>query len=267
MRINKKGDLPKWFDINNYLGLSSLTDAELFEQLYYRYQLVTAIDFIDWDCSKKRIANGVVMPEIDNDIESLSQQVDRDMLEFTKETLPSQGGVSPMNVGDINRFKLEIDEFNENIKSDNLFLRVLKRGKSINLLDVNDYENEHIYNKIDLTWPDEMIISDLALLLPQWREILGVTVNNEPLNATWEVVRRKVIDYSILPMMDLKLWEAKEGNKITNGVLAVTLFPEGDYDSVQIAQTIKPFLEKLFSYFSMEKLTRDFSQRGYELKI
>ncbi|WP_260833688.1 DUF6387 family protein [Yersinia wautersii] len=112
---------------------------------------------------------------------------------------------------------------------------------------------------MDLELDDKLIIDSLSRLIPEWRKEMGVLVSEEPVNSSWAVSRAKILDYKIIPLFDLLAWSEKTNNSITNGVLAVTLFPDGEYDSINIAQTIKPFLDKIFNFSSTEKFKREIS--------
>lgn len=261
MRINKKSDLPKWFDIKNYNSLNSLSDIQLFEQIKHRYILLSCVEYHSLEDIESSLSDGVV--EVTSVKMDYFQQAYEDMFNITGNVLSHRGGVDALTIYDVSGFITEVEKFNNKINMDDHIIIMMKQMKSINLI-IND-ERHRIFANIDLSWPDEMLLKDIELLLPIWRSELGISVENEPINTSWDVLRRKVIDYALIPMVDLVIWEKKTGNKITNGVLAVTLFPEGDYDSTQIAQTVKRYLENLFNYFSIEKLKRDFSNRGYPI--
>ena len=70
------------------------------------------------------------------------------------------------------------------------------------------------------------------------------------------MIKKKVLDYKVIPMLDLLDWAAMANVSITNRVMALALFPDGDYDSTNLAQTIKPFIENLLADFSIEKMKR-----------
>ncbi|MGP9437433.1 DUF6387 family protein, partial [Ewingella sp. AOP8-B2-18] len=80
------------------------------------------------------------------------------------------------------------------------------------------------------------------------------------LNNAWSVIRRKIVEYRVLPYMDLISWAIENEAVITHGVLAVSLFPDGEKDGFAIAQTIKPFVEKLVADGSLEKIRREISK-------
>ena len=86
------------------------------------------------------------------------------------------------------------------------------------------------------------------------RDSVGIPINN-----SWDVVRKKIIEYRVLPYIDLMIWANINNFSIPHGVMAVALFPHGDRDNFMIIQTIKPFIDKLMTYESLEKLRREIS--------
>ncbi|MFH7566343.1 DUF6387 family protein [Oceanimonas smirnovii] len=97
---------------------------------------------------------------------------------------------------------------------------------------------------------DAEILADLATLLPQWRKALGV---NEPErskpNAGLSLLL-KAVEYRVIPLLDLMLWQRMEGVSITRALLAAVLFPaeleDKPRDHNHMAQTIMPFVSSLF---------------------
>ncbi|SUC21440.1 Uncharacterised protein [Proteus mirabilis] len=61
----------------------------------------------------------------------------------------------------------------------------------------------------------------------------------------------------MFPLIDLKLWARANNCTITNKVLAVTLFPLGEYGEMNLIQTIIPFVDKILDVFSIEKFIRE----------
>ncbi|MCL6363762.1 hypothetical protein EXT60_05860 [Pectobacterium carotovorum subsp. carotovorum] len=122
---------------------------------------------------------------------------------------------------------------------------------------------EDMYLGINLDWPDELIIKDLAHLLPLWRESLSRLDDAQVFTSqSWDVIKRKIFDYNVFPMIDLLTWSGWSGSRITKGVLSVTLFPDGRYDYTNITQTIKPFIENLMKDFSIEKYRREIMHKN-----
>ena len=75
------------------------------------------------------------------------------------------------------------------------------------------------------------------------------------------MAKKRLLDYSLFPLIDLMIWEKISGNKITHSVKAVSIYTDGQYGETQITQTIKPNLDKIFNYFSIEKLRRELVDR------
>ncbi|MEM7998956.1 DUF6387 family protein, partial [Morganella morganii] len=95
-------------------------------------------------------------------------------------------------------------------------------------------DDEVINIKIDLGYSDDIILNDLRKLIPIWRDELNVRTKNKQTVPSWEVTRKKIIEYSVFPLIDLKLWAKANNCTITNRVLAVTLFPLGEYGEMNL---------------------------------
>ncbi|OKP00539.1 DUF6387 family protein [Xenorhabdus eapokensis] len=101
-------------------------------------------------------------------------------------------------------------------------------------------------------------LEDIRKLLPEWRKELNFSSRepNVQTSSSWDVVKRKILEYKIVPIVDLMCWNKIIGKRITNKKIAQLVFLHGEYDSTNIAQTIKPFIENLMSDFSIEKYQR-----------
>ena len=117
-----------------------------------------------------------------------------------------------------------------------------------------------LYISVDLNVPDDILIDDFKKLLPIWREEMEMEPIDAPLNNYWQVVTRKIIEYKVLPYIDLMHWSKVKNVSIPSSVLTVALWPYGERGDFGIYQTIKPFIEKIMSYDSLEKLKREISQ-------
>lgn len=261
-RINKKSEIPAWFSINNYFVINELTDSELIDQLIVRRDSIKSHDKDDDDenffCEH---------PELKDEIFSWNEKrlscIVRplDSATFYEEKMSRKrysdlqmtgmGGVDPLRLIDVISMAKKADVYisKNDIKRS---LRGQKRSVSKTICS----KNEMIIN-IDLSWPDEILIRDIITLLPIWRKELNHNKKHEDkISNGWDVIKKKLLDYKIIPLLDLIEWSRMTNTSITNRVLALALFPDGEYDSTNIAQTIKPFIENLFAEFSLEKLKR-----------
>ncbi|MFV8919177.1 DUF6387 family protein [Serratia fonticola] len=255
MRINKKNDLPSWFKMENYKFVSEIGDKELFYQLAARYLIIAENEFVPID-SERTLGNGF----IENAESELVDFETRNVFENDNlGTLPQGGGVEPLSVHDVLGIYSDIQssEITQDLTSEshNLITKITELIRSVNTVTDNYFN--YMYVKIDLSWPDALLLSDIENLIPKWRQCISKEAERSLPSTSWRVAKRKIIDYALLPLIDLMIWEKQTGNKITNGVLAVAVFPEGDYDSTSITQTIKPTIEKMMDYFSIEQYKRE----------
>ncbi|WP_186390444.1 DUF6387 family protein [Citrobacter freundii] len=256
MRINNKKDLPKWFSLNKYKAFSSMNDNDLLFQLMSRvFATSVGNDYRDGyfesvikDTSVLEVEHlGIDANELDKDLNFLSsgpcQRIAEDLV------------VKPLtisNVFDMNRFLdwngfyLNSDEFDSH-------------DEKLQHFDIFYLDDSLVHCSIAISSSDEFILASMKRLLPIWRQQLSaVGAKGEEVKTSWEVNRQKLIAYQAFAFYDLLQWERVTGNKITKSVLAAALYPDGEYGEIAIAQTIKGFVEKIFSEKSLEKIATEF---------
>lgn len=259
-RIKLKTGLPKWFNLKNYESFCSMNDADLFYQLSARWDTYAFSALVELVEIESIISTGVIA-----DAQVKSELLHRD-LEGSNAAfgmLAKSGGVEPLSMNEHYRIHTNVEEHaRENgLSVTSRFIdKFLFHPKSVNSFIDEEYEN-NMYLKVDLSWPDDLIIKDMIKLLPLWREELNAKPEIDHNGYGWESVKKKMLDYSLFPLIDLLIWECKTNSKITNGVLAVSVYPQGDYDATNITQTIKPNLEKIFNFYSIEKCRRELLDR------
>lgn len=280
-RISSKSDLPKEFKLEKYTNLSSMSDKDLFRQLYWRCEDLRTrnIEFPDYGLS---YGSNYPLFETVGDPFGEIQESDwfiEKQNEYEAKTKPkllslSYGeGIRPVDrffVSLISEMESESGYFkgkpiiidnetgNDLINQDNgMFWAVMR--EPINLINKSV---DDVAITINLEHRDSLLIESFSKLLPLWRKELNIPEPKKPISGEWESIRKKIIEYKIIPMIDLLSWEVSSGCKISLGVLAVALFPDGEKDSIMIAQTVKPFLDKLMSYDSLEKIRKELSNEG-----
>lgn len=256
-RINKKSDLPSWFKIDAYDALLNLSDNDLIDQLILRRDS-HELDY-NFFLSLSDEFRQLVINEYKKKFESIIRPLDSSTFHMEKMKrkrysglqMTGVGGIDPLTLFDVMCLQKKADIYisENNIKRS---LRGQKRAISKTICD----KSQMIVN-IDLTWPDEVLMQDFENLLKIWRGELDFEIKNESkISNSWAVIKKKVLDYKVIPMLDLLDWAAMANVSITNRVMALALFPNGDYDSTNLAQTIKPFIENLLADFSIEKMKR-----------
>ncbi|HBR4700832.1 DUF6387 family protein [Klebsiella pneumoniae] len=279
MKINNKKELPQSFDLKKYDDLETMSDKDLFRQLYWRSEDLrnNHADVPDYG-----LQFGAKYPMFDTLGDPFGEMLEeRWFIEKQKEyssknkpkllSLSYGEGIRPVDrflvslISEMNAdagyFKdrpiiIDKETGHELIEQDNgMFWAVMR--EPVNLL--ND-AIDNVAITIDLNNRDEILIDTFSKLLPLWRRELNIPEPNKPVSGGWESIRKKIIEYKIIPMIDLLSWERTTKNRISLGVLAVALFPDGEKDSIMIAQTVKPFLDKLMTYDSLEKIRKELSK-------
>ncbi|EOG8302509.1 DUF6387 family protein [Yersinia enterocolitica] len=261
MRINKKSQLPSYFDADKYKAFSVLDDESLLQQLVKRLDIKSDYEMYDIEDINNILMEPVILEP--NALHTLKDHKMKVESELLGPRLSSYVGVRPMELVTAFHLYKRCKEFSDSIDNNSelsFFSKFWMKQRHINTIPQEILDNDgSIYVEIDLELDDKLIIDSLSRLIPEWRKEMGVLVSEEPVNSSWAVSRAKILDYKIIPLFDLLAWSEKTNNSITNGVLAVTLFPDGEYDSINIAQTIKPFLDKIFNFSSIEKFKREIS--------
>lgn len=287
-RIKSTLDLPKEFNLKKYECIDSMSDKDLFRQLYWRMSI---FDEYSWDESLATyyLEHGANTPLDDHDpfneikVETpdwVAEQfkggkefVDK-YRSFTKTTNALSTGYG---IGYLSRMEvmfLAQGQDSKGLRAGMPFTISKEEQQSLMAeSDVNHgllmargsdsvslVTDSSLYISVDLNVPDDILIDDFKKLLPIWREEMEMEPIDAPLNNYWQVVRRKIIEYKVLPYIDLMHWSKVKNVSIPSSVLTVALWPYGERGDFGIYQTIKPFIEKVMSYDSLEKLKREISQ-------
>ncbi|MBD2796012.1 hypothetical protein ID856_05595 [Xenorhabdus sp. 18] len=249
MRISKKSDLPKWFNIKNYERIKDLPDDEIAYLITCRINDLMTERFKGKNYFENHVYYGDDFWNCTPEITPIK----------TKNRISSSSSVTPLTINDINTFRNDLLDIGIDLNSND------EKGNHISAyehfgMSITSWHG--VVCSINLlTSQDETIISDLRVLLKKWRAELDFEEKPSLISSSWEVIKPKIINYNIFAFLDLQLWQLATGNSITSGVLSVTLYPEGEYDSIQISQTIKPFSEKLFTSETLEKIEREISHK------
>lgn len=279
-RINSKKDLPKSFNLESYDALESLSDKDLFRQLYWR---AADLEFPNDEHPEFGMNVGAAYPMENSlsdpfkEIKPSAEYIER-QAEYKNRSRPDLLKLSYGNgIKPVMRFELSL--LGKIEAKDGYF-----KGKPIAVdeSDLGDLFNEdngqfwagmrepvnllsdlmeHVMITVDIRdCRDSDLIDSFKELLPLWRAELNYPEPPKPVSGGWESIRRKILDYKIIPLIDLLYWERSTNSKISLGVLNVALFPNGEKDAFIIAQTIKPFLDKIITYDSLDKILREISK-------
>jgi len=209
-------------------------DASLFDDFITEQSIESNDDNIEF------IVNGASVISLDH---SMSQGVD-------VEDLSSGEAITPFTMGDLVTYHryfarhgfIEEDDRTVSIRQGKVFT-------SVNMADILDERfGDDLLIKVDIaSHTDEELLLEFKELLKVWRDETG---HEEPSYGNSRVgisSFKKILDYRIIPLLDLMLWELVEERKISNEILSRILFPISGDDikgAQQIRDTIRPFAER-----------------------
>ncbi|MFZ4171171.1 DUF6387 family protein [Enterobacter ludwigii] len=297
-KISSTRDLPKEFNLNKYENLNAMEDKGLFRQVYLRHEPYhdsknTNVNW-DYDCTTYYMERGGSVPlsfEQGDPFKEIKLDEPPDNYEWMKggrdfynkymENCKKSLKVSTgYGIGYLSRevlmyFSVMNDAVGERkglpiVIDDDEFHHILEEQSNPEVdgllrARLNDsvtmlIDDERLYLSIDVSTPDELLISEFKRLIPIWRKELKIE-RSLSVNSSWNVVRKKIIDYKVIPYIDLIIWANANKVSIPNGIMAVALFPHGERDLFSITQTIRPFVESLMAYDSLEKMKQEISKQ------
>lgn len=294
-RISSTRDLPKEFDLEKYDILEGMSSKDLFRQLYIRKDPFTESFDCNWDdgIATYYLEYGGSLPMgFDEDpfgeikIEKPSEYYEwmkggRDFYEKYMENCRESKHVSTgYGIGYLSREMLMyLSQMNDSngsregkpivIDNDEFYDTLNKeadpsvdgtlRAKLSDAVSMISGDGSSLLLNIDVSTPDEILLSEFKRLIPIWRKELKVEMNPS-IGSSWAVVHKKIIDYKVIPYIDLTIWAYANRVTIPHGIMAIALFPCGERDLFSITQTIKPFVETLMTFESLEKMKREISK-------
>ena len=250
-------ELKSWFSLENYEQLKSLTIKELHTELAFREAIFDSVNF-GWEDDNQNLRSILEGNPI------LSRQ-DNNHGHFGK----GQRHVAQVSFGDIK--KLE----NKLIKIVKMFLTELKKElkKKPITKTMRDYflnqNSSKMYVSFDLGMSsDEEIITTLQTMLPVLRKEYEIEpVKTEKIGLA---KIRKLVDYNIIPMMDLLIWAKFKKVKISNMVLSRVLYPDFTNEirgEDHIKDTDRPVAEKSLNGETTRSLEYFISKNSHLLNI
>lgn len=138
---------------------------------------------------------------------------------------------------------LDIDIFQENIANDNENYKVIKKELATS---ASVFDDSAIFN-INTNFSDNVIIEEFKKKLTQIRE----RQQSSEMHLS-EIALSKMIEYKVLPYMDLYLWQQVTGTKLTSAQIADLLYPletrEFNFDAIgQITRVTHAKAMQLFT--------------------
>jgi hypothetical protein len=115
-----------------------------------------------------------------------------------------------------------------------------------------------IYCSVNIkNFTDKELHEAFAKSITEWRANSGIYAREDILLSK-PSHRQKILDYKLIPYLDLKNCEYILGLKIPHSVMASMLFPYGEKGELEFRQSILPFYKKIIDtdYRNMEEFCR-----------
>lgn len=233
--INK--ELQTWFKIESYEDVENLSLRDFHKEFQVRKNIFEGMDFFDGDDQIfKRILDGEPlvssifdMKDLTNHSNSHIQQVTFKQIDNLKRALEIFSPDSFIN---------GTNELKKEIKSQPL---------TVSMRDVIKRNDEsRVFISFDIeTSSDEEVLNSLNVMLPVWRNEYQIKESKLEKFGLAKII--KLIDYRILPMMDLLLWAKFKKISLTNTVLSRIVYPRLTDEirgEEQLKETDRPLAEK-----------------------
>lgn len=233
-------ELQAWFDYDNYVDVESCTLKGLHKELQFRKNILDSIEFFgEGDVYFDQILAGKPL---------ISKRIDLDT-----HLTESQTHIRQVTFNHVEALKRSLGMFSQEsfVKgTDQLKKEVKEQPLTQSMRTVFLGTNEsRVYTYFDLeSSSDEEIIGSLRALLPVWRKEYGIKGRKQEAFGLGKIL--KLVDYRILPMIDLLMWAKLKDVSLSNTILSRVLYPKltdevrGDE---QLKDTDRPIAERAMS--------------------
>jgi hypothetical protein len=151
-------------------------------------------------------------------------------------------GISP---DDVNRLSTLLESFLKEVPPD--WADFADDNHNLRRIDLNRYNpiKGRMFTAINLeSFTDKEILEELTKCLPEWRKVQGVEENNY-IQLSKPSHKSKIIEYRMIPYMDLSISALLNDITIPHRVMVAALFPNESKGELEFRQTIIPFYKKL----------------------
>ncbi|MEN4519894.1 DUF6387 family protein [Pantoea agglomerans] len=233
-------ELQAWFDYDNYVDVESCTLKGLHKELQVRKNILDSIEFFgEGDDYFDQILAGNPL---------ISKRIDLD-----PHLAESQTHIRQVTFGHIESLRRSLEMFSQEsfVKGSD---QLKKEGREKSLTQsmravVLGTNESRVYTFFDLeSSSDDEIIGSLRALLPVWRKEYGIKGRKQEVFGLGKIL--KLVDYRILPMIDLLMWAKLNDVSLSNTILSRVLYPKltdevrGDE---QLKDTDRPIATKAMS--------------------
>lgn len=239
-RVQIYKEIQTWFDYDNYVDVEFCTLRGLHKEFQVRNSILDSIEFFgEGDVYFEKILAGKPL---------ISREIN-----INNHLAESQTHIRQVTFAHVEHLRKSLEMLSQEsfIKgSDKLKKEVRELPLTLSMRSVVIGKDEsRVYTFFDLeSSSDDEIIGSLRTLLPLWRKEYGIKGRKQEAFGLGKII--KLVDYRILPMMDLLMWAKLKNVSLSNTILSRVLYPKltdevrGDE---QLKDTDRPIAEKALS--------------------
>lgn len=261
MKVNEiNRELQSWFNIENYQDVEKLSLRDFYKEFQVRRNIFEGMDFFEGDDTtfemildgKPLISQTMNMGELSNHNNSHIHQVNFGQIESLKRTL-------------------ELFSHDSFVKGTNEIKKEIRSQPITSIMKdiLRDNSDNRLFISFDIKYSsDEEIINALKVMLPVWRGDYQIKESKVEKFGLAKII--KLIDYRILPMMDLLLWAKFKKISLTNTVLSRILYPRLTDEirgEEQLKETDRPLAEKALSGETCKSIENFINKNNHMEKI
>jgi hypothetical protein len=255
-KINSINDLPKWFKLKNYDVIRDLSIKELKEQVLCRRMLL-----LDYPLDELLDIKADWSSDVDDDSENWVRIINGNViLEDYYTNFGSPLDDECLSSSDYIRGFTSTEAFYHSKKLRDKKLIAFQDGENSPVayhssILFGDYDlvrkqllgldSDQVSIKLDLGGcSDEELINDLRELLPKWRDELKISDPKKRMRKN-DSFFRKIKNYRILPLLDLRIWEKINNVTIVQKILTLALYPNGEISEADFKTKVKDTEKKI----------------------
>ncbi|EIX9658222.1 DUF6387 family protein [Klebsiella pneumoniae] len=246
----------RWFSLRNYDVLQEITAGDLSDEINRRASLLRYDFYYGNDTRRLQCLEYEARILAGNPLlvsSTTKAPTARKINPLTDASLH----VRHITVADIGRYEARLSELDLLRRGDGSSGPVSKEDGRRRLTDIDELNADHpLYLWLNIALlTDEEVVEHVKRMLPRWRKEYGTgepAINTSRFGLS---TVKKLIHYRIIPMLDLMLWEKRNGARISYEQMSRLLYPDDSNvirGGAQIKDTDRPLAERA--------LTREFDR-------
>ncbi len=244
-KIKNAKELPSWYSLKKYDSARKLTNEEWYEQLFIRQNCFYALQLINMEKGISKNFRETLLILRENPIVDISSNThlmdlysfirDRASSEHNKKNPYAYLSVHPTTVHELymteynlirakgNAARAHYIEGHQNFGNYDQLKHIHHEWFHTSIAELFRQNNpRNVLLTANFEQPDYMLIEQFKKMLPSIREISGIP---NPSKKYKTLSPNELIKHSVLPFLDLHIWQIENQIKITDSVMHEAIYP------------------------------------------